>query len=643
MGILADTLIMLSLETLFSIFTCAPFKKMGRILLYAGLIHGLSACFGGSSSVSTTVNIPDLPAPPISRLVLGDDYVGFIIGSQPISNDPQLSSSQQYSQFLYELSADNSITPVTLLDQNGQAINLTGNLTFTDAENITPLDVMVMSPDYILLTIYQRNFDADPDNDYYNLLVHLDTGSVVSAPVGLNQQGNSGRSSLTQLGRDYFPPDARWNDTEDLYVVSVDYDELDLMNSADFIPPEDHDEVIDHHAGVPCPDPVEEVAEEAIEETAEDDTSSEEDSADTGDDAATDDSADATDTETTDETETSTTNTATCIEPTTEENTETAEEETTAQGNAMPIFIPTSRSFHIDEEPVPTAIYRMRLGGTSSYGLEKISATDDRPGLGQFIASKAGIIIYRNDDGGDNSYRVLLEHCEDNTGRLSTVLIAPHSSLILADDEAGNSSIFEVTQRGMNKLIFSCNGNVIREAYSGYSTLITSLKLPYNSPSIASYDYVYPYFINTNCQGGRLFPQQVPETLVQNPMPHVPGLSSTDPRGLRKSQLFNGKLYCIGYDAALELAIAELDPSTNSTASVLAQYEFLNFDFGLWLPSFDTIHVLDSSHLIFTGKSRTSSLVNTIMLDTDGNETNLNDTLAGFKVGQQIEITPPTN
>ncbi len=613
-----------------------------RCLLLICLFYCLCACGGGAAGDSATVNLPNIPTPPVSRLVLGTDYVGFLIGSQPIGTDPRLATSQQFSQYLYQLDADNNITQVPLLDPAGLALDLTGNLTFSSVENIIPLDVMVMSEDYILLTIFHRNFDTDPDNDYYNLLVHLATGNVVAAPVGLNQEGNSGRSNLTQLGRDYFPPDNRWNDTEELYVVSVDFDELDLMTSGELIEDPDHEELVDHHSGVPCPPAVDEdTGEEDTTDTSTDETDASTDETDastTDETSATDETATDTSTDTTEETEVTT---STCVDTSTETVSEdtTTEDESTVDASANSLtqgFEVSARATDEDEAPLPTAIYRMSLGASGSYGLEKISAEDDRPGLGQFIVSRSGVIIYRNIDGGDNSYRVLLEHCEGITGRLSTVLIAPHTSLIVADDDQGNSSIFEVTQRGMNKLVFSCNGSVTRQAYSGYSTGINSLRLPYNSPSIASYDYVYPFFLNDSCEGGRLFPQQVPVTQVLNPMPSIPGLNTGDVRGLRKSQLFDGKLYCIGYDSGLNLAIAEFDPATATD-----QYQFMNFNFGSWLPNFDTVHILGDGNVIFTGDSRSNPDINTIMLNIDGTEINLNDTLAGLQISQQIEITPP--
>jgi hypothetical protein len=572
---------------------------------------------GGGTTATTTLNVPTLPAPPISRLVLPADYVGFFIGTAPLSSNKQLATSQQFTQQLYTLDAENVITPVTFLDPTGLiALDLTANVSFTDVESIVPLDIMVINPDYVMLTLFHRNFDTDTDNDYFNLLVDLRTGTVTSAPLGLNTQGNSGRSSLTQLGRDYFPPDSRWNDTEDVYVLSVDYEALDMMEEVD------HEEIVDHHSGVPCPTNVAE--EEATDDTA---------------DETTEDATEETGTDTTDAVDTA--NTPVCTDPvggtvtptpsTTEDTvTQTTAALTSGSSNIAHATATTSTN-------TPTNIYKMRLGATNQYSLEQVSLEDDRPGLGQFVVSRDGIMIYRNLDGGDNSYRVLLDDCESVTGRLSTVLLAPYSSLIVADDDAGNSSIFEVTERGINKLIFSCNGNVIRQSYSGYSTRINSLRLPYNSESISSYDYIYPYFINSSCQGGRIFPRQNPEIEILNPMPSIPGLTNGDARGLRKSQMFNNKLYCIGYDASLNLAVAQLDTTTNND-----QFEFLSIDFGLWLPDFDTIHVLSDESIIFTGSSRVSTEVKTIMLNTAGEEFDLSEDLVGLKVAQQIEITPPT-
>jgi len=570
----------------------------------------LSGCGGssGGSATGTTLNVPDLPSPPISGLVLPNDYVGFFIGIAPLGTDKQLATSQQFTQQLYTLDADNTITPVTFLDSTGLIeLDLTGNVSFTQEENIVPLDIMVISSDYLMLTLFHRNFDTDTSNDYFNLLVDLRTGSVASAPLGLNTQGNSGRSSLTQLGRDYFPPDSRWNDTDDLYVLSVDYEALDMMEETD------HEEIVDHHAGVPCPT------------NATEDDSTEGDTVDTED--ATDD-ADTSDS-------TDTTSTTTCTDPIGGTVTPTTTTDDTQTTSAL-LSSALNTSHTTTSTPTPSNIYKMNLGAENQYSLEQVSLEDDRPGLGQFVVSRSGIMIYRNLDGGDNSYRVLLSDCESVTGRLSTVLLAPYSSLIVADDDAGNSSIFEVTERGINKLIFSCNGNVIRQSYSGYTTRINSLRLPYNSESISSYDYIYPYFINSSCQAGRIFPRQNPEINILNPMPSIPGVPSNDARGLRKSQMFNNKLYCIGYNSSLELAVAQLDTSINSDI-----FEFLSIDFGLWLPDFDTIHVLSDDSIIFTGTSRISTEVKTIMLNTAGEEIDLTDTLQGLKVAQQIEITPP--
>jgi hypothetical protein len=278
----------------------------------------------------------------------------------------------------------------------------------------------------------------------------------------------------------------------------------------------------------------------------------------------------------------------------------------------------------------------MDLYEGNQYSLEKVSAVDDRPGLGQIVINNNGLIAYRNEDGGDNSIRVLLPYCETETGRLSTVLLAPYTTLILAPDRDNISSVYEVTDSGMNKLVFSCNGNVERQAYTGYSTKVRALRLPFNSQSIATYDYAYPYFINTSCQSADLFPAQPGYTYILDPMPAIPGLASDDVRGLRKSQYFNSRLYCIGYDSSLNLSVAELNPTDR-----YPEYDFLNFDFSSWLPDFDTVHVLSNGKALFTGTKRTDPTIKTIMIDTSGVEIDLGDDLAGFKVGQQIEVTPP--
>lgn len=649
-----------------------PKNRLLGILLCLCL---LSAC-GGSSSTSgdtPTLNLPDLPQAPIARLELGDDFVGFIIGSQPISPDTSSAQSQQFSQFLYEIDGDANITPVPMYDAEETLIDFTGNLSFTSVENIVPLDVMVMSPDYILLTIFHRNFDADSDNDYYNLLVDLHTGLVVSAPVGLNQQGNSGRSSLTQLGRDYFPPDNRWNDTSELYVVSVDYEALDQMEAGEL---QDFDyEPVDHHNGVPCPsdetDEAEETGDTSETEQSEDDAPAEEDTTtDTTDENAaadeTDTDPDASDGESaeeepvgttcsgvttstpntteTNDTTTGTTNTGSAT--TTEPITDAAdlvgsfdEEGNPLENGQDPIINPNdddTTSQPVEEPPIPTAVYRMSLATGNQYQLIKVSAEGDRPGLGQFIASRSGVLIYRNEDGGDNSYRVILSNCENVTGRLSTVLLAPNSTLITANDSQGTSQIYEVTYNGVNRLEFTCNGDVKRIAQTAYSTRVNSLRLPYNSPSIASYDYFPPYFVESGCNTGELFPQGAPYTDISNPMPSIPGLPSSDPRGLRKSQLFGNNLYCIGYNSGLELSVARLIPNTHPVS-----FDFLPFDFTNWIASFDTVHVASPTQVLFTGYTTTNIQIRTVLLDVDGTETDLSETLGGFKVGQQIEITPP--
>ena len=599
----------------------------GILLLALALIGCGGGGGGGTTTTTTTLNVPALPTPPVSRIILPASYVGFFIGITPLGTNRQLATSQQFTQQLYTLDADNNITPVTFLDTTGLIeLDLTGNVSFTSEENIIPLDIMVMNPDYVLLTLFHRNFDTNTENDYFNLLVDLRSGNVTSAPLGINTQGNSGRSALTQLGRDYFPPDSRWNDTDDLYVLSVDYEALDMMEDVD------HQEIIDHHTGVPCPTNEEETPEDEAEDEPTDDTT--QDPVDVTDPTAPD---TPTDTETPDTEETP----PLCTEPIggtitpTPDTTPATTEPTAAlrSGNA-----PVSHASSQSADLVPTNIYKMRLGAANQYSLEQVSLQDDRPGLGQFVVSRAGIMIYRNIDGGDNSYRVLLEDCETVTGRLSTVLLAPYTSLIVADDESGNSSIFEVTERGINKLVFSCNGNVVRQSYSGYTTRITSLRLPYNSESISSYDYIYPYFINSSCQGGRLFPRPNPEITIFNPLPSILGLPSGDVRGLRKSQMFNNNLYCIGYDAGLNLVIVKLD-TTNNTND---EFEVLNFNFGLWIPDFDSIHLVSDDHIIFSGTSRVSTEIKTIMLNTNGEEFDLSDDLISLKVAQQIEVVPPT-
>lgn len=599
----------------------------GILLLALALIGCGGGGGGGTTTTTTTLNVPALPTPPVSRIILPASYVGFFIGITPLGTNRQLATSQQFTQQLYTLDADNNITPVTFLDTTGLIeLDLTGNVSFTSEENIIPLDIMVMNPDYVLLTLFHRNFDTNTENDYFNLLVDLRSGNVTSAPLGINTQGNSGRSALTQLGRDYFPPDSRWNDTDDLYVLSVDYEALDMMEDVD------HQEIIDHHTGVPCPTNEEETPEDEAADEPTDDTT--QDPVDVTDPTAPD---TPTDTETPDTEETP----PLCTEPIggtitpTPDTTPATTEPTAAlrSGNA-----PVSHASSQSADLVPTNIYKMRLGAANQYSLEQVSLQDDRPGLGQFAVSRAGIMIYRNIDGGDNSYRVLLEDCETVTGRLSTVLLAPYTSLIVADDESGNSSIFEVTERGINKLVFSCNGNVVRQSYSGYTTRITSLRLPYNSESISSYDYIYPYFINSSCQGGRLFPRPNPEITIFNPLPSILGLPSGDVRGLRKSQMFNNNLYCIGYDAGLNLVIVKLD-TTNNTND---EFEVLNFNFGLWIPDFDSIHLVSDDHIIFSGTSRVSTEIKTIMLNTNGEEFDLSDDLISLKVAQQIEVVPPT-
>jgi len=662
----ADTHFIVGTVVVSMIRTFVMFSLMSLI---SSLLFGCGGGGGGGSVAPAALNIPNLPPSPVARLILSTDYVGLFIAKQPIDVDPASAASLQESQYLYQLNADNSITPVLFLDDEGLEFDLLGNLSFTDKETVIPLDIMVLDENYILLTLFHRNFDTDTENDYFNLLIDLKTGIAVSAPVGLNDIGNSGRSSIAKLGRDYFPPDARWNDTEDHYIISIDYEALDMMQGADFTVDPFLQEPVDHHSGVPCPAPIEDEDTETDDTTDTADDTSTEDSTETEDTSETEDSTDTTaDTSTTDTTSTCVgtvsiggSDTSTTETPTTETVNPNAGELSTNETPGTTNTNPTSGSFdedgnplvngqdprpnqtpsepaivEVEDLPLPTAIYKMTLGGVGGYELERISFEDDRPGLGQFIVSSSGIIIYRNQDGGDNSYRVIQENCEEETGRLSTVFYAPNTSFIVEDDENGVSSVYEISDNGMNKLEFSCNGNMVRRAHVFYSKRINSLRLPFNSPSIAGYDYAFPFFINSGCDSGHLFPSNYPQVQMLNPMPPIPGLNSGDPRGLRKSQYFAGNLYCIGYNEALELSVASLDPTQYQ-----ASYEFINFDFGNWIADFETVHVLSNNNVVFTANTRQSNIPQTILLDDNGAETILDDSLSGLQVLQQIEITPP--
>jgi len=604
----------------------------------------LSACIASGSGdpepfqTAEPASVPQLPAPPVTSLTLGTTYTGFFIGTDGILPDGTLSQVLQYNQRMYELSATNVITEVPLLNGT-EAFDMAGNIVFPDNEGLIPNDLMVLSEKYILLAIRQRDLDGDADNDYHNLFVDLTTGTVTAAPLGLNIEGNSGSLHVTTPGRDYFPPDARWNDTEDLYVIDVDYETLGLMESGEFV--EEENEPVDHSAGVPdlsCNNPpaTDDTTDDATDNTATD-------AADAADDTATDTTTDATDTAdtATDDTTTTTTD-SNC--PATDTTDDTATDTTTdntdvtaaAQSLESMGLARNIGSRSTEEEPkIPTAVYRVRLGADGTYSLDKISAPGDRPGLGQFVVSRSGVMIYRNDDGGDNSYRVLISGCEDITGRLSTVLRLKNSTLMVADDTDGESTVFEITQRGINKLYFSCNGNVIRESYSGYTTGINSLRMPMNSQTTAPYEYEFPYLISGSCDTVRLFPRQDPESVVENPMPPIPGLPSQDPRTLRKAQYFNQRLYCLGYDEALVLTVAELNPATT------AGFVDLNFDLSAWSPDFSTLHLLDASNIIFTGQPRGSFGFQTIQISDQGVETDLTATIGGLEVKQHIEITPP--
>lgn len=598
----------------------------------------LSACIASGSGdpepfqTAEPASVPQLPTPPVTSLTLGTTYTGFFIGTDGLLPDGTLSQVLQYNQRMYELSATNVITEVPLLNGT-EAFDLGGNIVFPDNEGLIPNDLMVLSEKYILLAVRQRDLDGDADNDYHNLFVDLTTGIVTAAPLGLNNEGNSGSLHVATAGRDYFPPDARWNDTEDLYVIDVDYETLGLMESGEFV--EEENEPVDHSAGVPnlaCNNPP------ATDDTA-DDTGNDRADDTATDDATTDTATDATDTATTDTT-TDTTTDCPATDTTDEATTDTATDNTDVTAAAQSLeSMGLTRSINSrsteEETKIPTAVFRVRLGADGTYSLDKISAPGDRPGLGQFVVSRSGVMIYRNEDGGDNSYRVLISGCEDITGRLSTVLRLKNSTLMVADDAAGESTIFEITQRGINKLYFSCNGNVIRESYSGYTTGINSLRMPVNSQTTAPYEYEYPYLISSTCDTVRLFPRQDPESVVENPMPPIPGLPSQDPRTLRKAQYFNQRLYCLGYDEALVFTVSELNPATTTG------FMDLNFDLSAWSPDFSTLHLLDASNIVFTGQPRGSFGFQTIQISDQGVETDLTATIGGLEVKQHIEITPP--
>lgn len=610
-------------------------KQFGIVLACLACSSLLSACIASGSGdpepfqTAEPASVPQLPAAPVTSLTLGTNYAGFFIGTDGVLADGTLSQVLQYNQRLYELSATNAISEVPLLNGT-DPFDMAGNIVFPDNEGLIPNDLLVLSEKYILLAVRKRDLDGDADNDYHNLFVDLSTGTATAAPLGLNKEGNSGSLSVTTAGRDYFPPDARWNDTDDLYVIDVDYETLGLMESGEFV--EDANEPVDHSAGVPdlsCNNPP---AQEAADPDSTDDTETTDADTDTETTEPAPDTADTATDNTTATTSSNCDNTETDTTDTTDANDVTAGAQSLESMGLARSISPRSS----DEEPeIPTAVYRVRLGADGTYSLDKISAPGDRPGLGQFVVSRSGVMIYRNEDGGDNSYRVLISGCEEVTGRLSTVLRLKNSTLLVADDSAGNSTIFEVTQRGINKLYFSCNGNVIRESYSGYTTGINSLRMPFNSESIAPYEYEFPFLISAACDTVRLFPRQDPEAEVINPMPPVPGLPSQDPRTLRKAQYFDQKLYCIGYNESLDLNVAELDPSTSSG------FTTLNFDLSAWSTNFSTIHLLDASNIIFTGQLRTSTGFRTIKVSDQGVETDLTETLGGLEVRQHVEITPP--
>jgi len=595
-------------------------KPICLLLCYWLAAAGLTGCLASGSGdpepfvQAEPASVPQLPAAPVTQLTLSRVYKGLMIGTDGLLADGSLSQVLQYNQRLYELNEDNEVTEVPILNGT-ETYDLGGNIVLPQLEGLVPNDLMVLNERYVLLAVRKRDADGDNSNDYHNLFVDLTTGLTTAAPLGLNPEGNSGSLHITTQGRDYFPPDARWNDTEDLYVLDVDYDTLGLMESGEYI--EEETEQVDHSVGVPdlsCNN----------ESETEEDTTTDTTTTDT---TTTDTTTDTTATDTT-VTDTATQSSASCPTTTADDTTDTT---------TLSLTQPAPRQVRAadDTTKLPTAVFRVRLGADGTYSLDKVSAPGDRPALGQFVVSRSGIMIYRNEDGGDDSYRVLISGCEDVTGRLSTVLFLQNSTLMVADDRDGNSAIYEITQRGINQLLFSCNGNVIRQSFSGYTTGINALRMPSNATSIAPYEYEYPYLITNSCDTVRLYPRQDPESEVINPLPPIPGLPSQDPRTLRKSQYLQQQLYCLGYDANLLLQVQALDPTASGSFSLLG------FDLSNWAPTFSTIHLLTPNHLIFTGQLRTRAGFRTIMLDDTGVETDVTETLGGLEVRQHVEITPP--
>lgn len=545
------------------------------------LFFCLYGCVGAGAGdpvpypTAVPASLPQLPAAPVTALKINARSTSLLLARQPLSTKGSDPLSLYFTQQLYQLeSADPLVTddvdkliPVELTGTGGTALTLTGNLSYLDQMQVIPQDLMRLNDQYWLLALTYRDLDKNTQNDDFNLLIDLDTGTAYSAPLGLNPTGNSGDLPQGAQMRDYFPPDNRFNDTDELYVLDVDY-EL-LAQYPDGIV-DDGPEPVDHVNAVSNPD------------------------AESG---------------------------------TTSTTGSTGSTSTTSTGST------SSTTSTTGEKVIPTAVYRMRVSEAGAYSLDKISAPGDRPGLGQFAASRSGVLIYRNLDAGDDAYRVLISGCDEVTGRVSTRLYLPNSTLLVADDSDGTSSIFEVTERGINKLIFNCNGNLTRLAYSGYSQKVSSLRMSQNSTAIGPYQYANGYLASKRCETLELFPRKDPETEVQNPMPSIPGLGS-DYRSLRRLQDLNGQFICIGYDASGWPHVYGLNHNRKSSA-----YSLLPYDLDNWIFNFDTIWLLNNGQLIFTGYPRTGYLTTTQLLDADGNYQDVSESLGGL-IPMQLRVLP---
>jgi hypothetical protein len=530
-------------------------------------------------------SLPQIPVAPVTSLTLNKRASSLLIARQPLSTAGSDPLSLYYSQQVFQLvRADplvlndiDKLIPVPLMGTATETLDLTGNLSLLDKQQVIPTDLMPLNDQYWLLALSYRDLDKDETNNNFNLLIDLSTGTAYSAPLGLNPQGNSGELPQGAQMRDYFPPDNRFNDTADLYVLDVDYALLAQYP----------DGIVDTD-----PEPVDHV--NPITDTS-----------------------------------TDTASTSTTTTPTTTATPSTTATTTTSSTN-------TSSDTSTAEKVIPTALYRMRVSDAGAYTLDKISAPGDRPGLGQFAASRAGVLIYRNLDAGDDAYRVLISGCDEVTGRVSARLYLPNSTLMVADDSDGNSAIFEVTERGINKLIFNCNGTLTRLAYSGYTQKVSSLRMGQNSTATGPYRYDNGYLASNRCETLELFPQKDPQTTVQNPMPSVPGLGS-DYRSLRRLQNLGQQFVCLGYNASGWPRVYGLNHSVKGS-----EYLQLPYNIDNWVINFDSFFMLDNGQLLFSGYPRTGYQTTTQLLDAQGNYQDVSDTLGGIIPMQLWALPTPT-